>query len=424
MAGQQSTSGAEAGRARPASAGVTGSVRAPIPRLRARSGLAILNYGFRPFFFLAGLSAALGMAVWLAEMSGIFLVPSVFPPLTWHAHEMLFGFAVAAIAGFLLTAIPNWTGRLPLHGRPLLILVLLWLSGRLAVAASAFIGAWPAAVIDLAFLAALLFVVGREIVAGKNWRNLPMLAAIAALLAANALMHCEPLNLGTFGTTGWRLAIGVATLLIALVGGRIVPSFTRNWLAKKPSGGMPAAFARFDQLTLAMTVTALVCWMALPGSGVASALLAIAAVLNVARLCRWRGYRTISDPLVWIMHVGYAWVGFGLGLLALAQLPELLSESAAVHGLTAGAIGTMTLAVMTRAIRGHTGRPLRADAGTTTVYVLVTVSALSRITAALWPALYDSLLWIAGVAWIAAFSGFLLLYGPMLLAPRIDGKPG
>jgi uncharacterized protein involved in response to NO len=367
------------------------------------------------------------MFVWLAEMGGIFSMLSVFPPLTWHAHEMLFGFTVAAIAGFLLTAIPNWTGRLPLHGRPLLVLVLLWLGGRLAVATSAVIGAWTAAAIDLAFLGVMLFVVTREIVAGKNWRNLPMLAAIGALLAANVLMHCETLDLGIVGTAGaagWRLAIAVATLLIALVGGRIVPSFTRNWLAKRPGGGMPAAFARFDQITLAITATALVCWIALPGTGAVSALLAIAAVLNLARLCRWRGYRTVSDPLVWILHLGYAWVGFGLGLLALAQFPELLPESAAVHGLTAGAIGTMTLAVMTRAIRGHTGRPLIADPGTVAVYVLVTVSALSRITASLWPGLYDSLLWVAGAAWIGAFSGFLLLYGPMLLAPRIDGKPG
>ena len=141
-------------------AAATTSVRTPIPRLVARSGSAILNYGFRPFFLLAGVSAAMLMAVWLAEMSGMLTVPSVFAPLTWHAHEMLFGFTVAVIAGFLLTAIPNWTGRLPLHGRPLLVLVLLWLGGRLAVATSAVIGAWTAAAIDLTFLAALLFVVG------------------------------------------------------------------------------------------------------------------------------------------------------------------------------------------------------------------------------------------------------------------------
>ncbi len=404
--------------------GMTTTVRAPIPRIAARSGPAILNYGFRPFFFLAGVSAVLGMVFWLAEVTGHLSVPSVFSPLTWHAHEMLFGYAVAAIAGFLLTAIPNWTGRLPLHGSPLLVLVLLWLGGRLAVATSTIIGAWAAAAIDLAFLTVLLFVVAREIVAGKNLRNLPMLAAIGALLVANALMHCEPLEMGEFAAIGWRLAVGVATLLITLIGGRIVPSFTRNWLAKRPAGGMPASFGRVDQITLAATVAALACWVAIPGTDAATALLALAAVLNVLRLCRWRGYRAINDPLVLILHVGYAWVPLGLGLLAVAQSPQWLPETAAVHGLTAGAVGTMTLAVMTRATRGHTGRPLLADAGTTIVYVLVTMSSITRIMAPMWPALYNPLLWTAGAAWIAAFGGFLILYGPMLLSPRPDGKPG
>jgi uncharacterized protein involved in response to NO len=404
--------------------GMTGGVRAPTPRVAARSGPAILNYGFRPFFFMAGLSAVFGMAFWLAEVTGLLSVPSVFSPLTWHAHEMLFGYAVAAIAGFLLTAIPNWTGRLPLHGSPLLVLVLLWLGGRFAVAMSTVIGAWTAAAIDLAFLAVLLFVVGREIVAGKNFRNVPMLAAIGALLVANALMHSEPLDIGDFAAIGWRLAVGVATLLITLIGGRIVLSFTRNWLAKRPAGGMPAPFGRFDQITLAATIAALVCWVAFRGADAATALLALAAVLNFVRLCRWRGYRAIKDPLVFILHVGYAWVPLGLALLAVAQSPQWLPESAAVHGLTAGAIGTMTLAVMTRATRGHTGRPLHADAGTTIVYVVVTMSSITRITASMWPALYNPLLWTAGAAWIAAFSGFLVLYGPMLLSPRPDGKPG
>ena len=396
----------------------------PIPRLVARSGSAILNYGFRPFFLLAGVSGALLMAVWLAEMSGMLTVPSVFAPLTWHAHEMLFGFTVAVIAGFLLTTIPNWTGRLPLHGRPLLVLVLLWLGGRVAVATSAVIGARTAAAVDLMFLAALLFVVGREILVGKNWRNLPMLAAIGLLLVANALMHAEALDFGTVGASGWRLAVAVATSLIALVGGRIVPSFTRNWLAKRPGGEMPAPFARFDQLTLLATIAALAAWVVLPGASAPTVLLALAAALNLARLCRWQGHRTMSDPLVFILHVGYAWVPLGLGLLAVAQSPEWLPESAAVHGLTAGAVGTMTLAVMTRATRGHTGRPLHADAGTIAVYVLVTIAAFARIAASMWPALYPPLLWTAGVAWIAAFGGFAVLYGPMLLKPRVDGKPG
>ena len=194
-----------------------------------------------------------------------------------------------------------------------------------------------------------------------------MLAAIGLLLVANALMHAEALDFGTVGASGWRLAVAVATSLIALIGGRIIPSFTRNWLAKRPGGEMPAPFARFDQLTLVATIAALVAWVVLPGASAPAVLLALAAALNLARLCRWQGHRTMSDPLVFILHVGYAWVPLGLGLLAVAQSPELLPESAAVHGLTAGAVGTMTLAVMTRATRGHTGRPLHADAGTVAV---------------------------------------------------------
>jgi uncharacterized protein involved in response to NO len=397
-------------------------VRAPASR--AQRGAAILVYGFRPFFFLAGLSAVLGLGLWLVDLAGVFAIPTDFTPLTWHAHEMLFGFTVAAIAGFLLTAIPNWTGRLRLQGGPLLGLVLLWLAGRLAVAVSVVLGAWPAAAIDLAFLAALLFVVAREIVAGKNWRNLPMLAAIGALLVANGLMHAEALDLGAFAATGWRLAISIATILIALIGGRIVPSFTRNWLAKRPGETMPVPFGQLDRVTLGATVVALAAWVAFPGTGAAAALAAIAAVLNAVRLSRWRGYRSLADPLVLVLHVGYAWVPLGLGLLALAQGTDLLPESAAVHGLTAGAIGTMTLAVMTRATRGHTGRRLRADPGTTTIYVLVTTSAVARIAASVSVEGYDLLILIAGAAWIAAFGSFLVLYGPMLFRPRIDGRPG
>jgi uncharacterized protein involved in response to NO len=399
-------------------------VRTPVPRLRAHTGAAILAYGFRPFFFLAGLSAVLGLGMWLADLAGVFAIPTAFTPPAWHAHEMLFGFTVAAIAGFLLTAIPNWTGRLPLQGGPLLALVSLWIAGRLAVAGSAVVGAWAAAAIDLAFLAVLLFAVAREIVAGKNWRNLPILAAIGALLVANGLMHGEALDLGAFAATGWRLAISIATLLIALIGGRIVPSFTRNWLAKRPGEAMPVPFGRLDRVALGATVVALAAWAALPGTGAAAALAAIAAALNAVRLYRWRGYRSLPDPLVLILHVGYAWVPLGLGLLALAQGTNLLPESAAVHALTAGAIGIMTLAVMTRATRGHTGRELRADPGTTAVYVLVTIAAMARIAASMWLEGYNLLIWIAGAAWIAAFGSFLAVYGPMLFRRRIDGRPG
>jgi uncharacterized protein involved in response to NO len=398
--------------------------RTAIPRLQVHQGAALLAYGFRPFFLLAGLSAALGLLLWLADLAGVLALPTAFDPVAWHTHEMLFGFTTAAVAGFLLTALPNWTGRLPLQGTPLLVLVLLWLAGRLAVASSAVIGGWTAAVIDVGFLAVLMAAVAREIVAGKNWRNAPMLTAIAALLAANGLMHGEALGVVAWAGAGWRLAIAVIVLLIVLIGGRIVPSFTRNWLAKRGETSFPAPFGALDQATLGATLLALLVWVALPASVVAAPVQAIAAVLNAVRLGRWRGHRSLADPLVFVLHLGYAWVAVGLALLAAGQIPGMLPETTAVHGLTAGAFGTMTLAVMTRATLGHTGRELRAGAGTTLVYALVSVAALTRVTAVLWPAAYDALLWTSGLAWIAAFGGFVVLYGPMLASPRVDGRPG
>jgi len=400
-------------------------LREPVPRLRPHAGPAILAYGFRPFFLAAGVAAALALALWLADIAGGLALPSAFPPMLWHAHEMLFGFATAAVAGFLLTAIPNWTGRLPVQGSPLLGLVLLWLAGRLAVATSELIGVWPAAVIDLAFLAAMVFVVAREIIAGNNRRNLPMVAGLTALLLANALMHAEGAGLPIPEGSGWRLAIAVITLLIALIGGRIVPSFTRNWLAKnRPGKPLPAPADRFDQACMAVTVVALLAWVLAPGTWLTAALLGAAAVAGAVRLGRWQGWQTAADPLVLVLHIGYAWVPLGLALLAVGQVSGSVTEMAALHGLTAGAMGTMTLAVMTRATLGHTGRALRAGPGTTAIYVLVTIAAVVRILTAFLPGAWTPLVWTAGLAWIAAFAGFVAIYGPMLVGRRIDGRPG
>lgn len=396
----------------------------PVPRLRPHAGPALLAYGFRPFFLAAGVAAALALALWLIALAGGPALPTAFAPAVWHAHEMLFGFATAAIAGFLLTAIPNWTGRLPVQGNPLLLLVLLWLAGRLAIAVSAIIGLWPAAAIDLAFLAALLFVIVRELVAGNNRRNLPIAFVLALLLAANGLTHAEAAGLGVPDGCGWRLAIAVIVFLIALIGGRIVPSFTRNWLTKnRPKDPPPSPSGRFDQASLAATVVGLAAWVVLPQTPLAAALAAVAAIVNAVRLLRWQGHRTLADPLLLVLHVGYAWVPIGLALLALNQA-GLLPETAAIHGFTAGAIGTMTLAVMTRATLGHTGRNLRAGHGTNSIFVLVTAAATTRVLATLLPDYWEPLMWISGAAWIAAFGGFVAIYGPMLIRPRIDGRPG
>jgi uncharacterized protein involved in response to NO len=396
----------------------------PIPRLHAWHGPTILAYGFRPFFLAAGVWAGVALAAWLMMLNGGWAPPTVLTPVVWHVHEMLFGFAAAALAGFLLTAIPNWTGRLPLQGRPLLVLCALWLTGRLAMATSAVIGPLLAAVFDLGFLAALFASAGREVVAGRNWRNLPIVLALGLLLVANVLFHAEPIGLGDANLPGWRLAIAVLAGLIVLIGGRIVPSFTRNWLAKRNETRLPAPFAAFDRLVIAASVFALASWVVLPNTWVCATLAALSAFGNALRLARWSGDRSTAEPLVFILHLAYAWIPVAFGMLALAAAGLGVPELAAIHGFSAGAIATMMLAVMTRATLGHTGRALHADALTTAIYALVTMAAVARVLSTLLPLAYEPLMWTSGFTWIAAFGLFVLHYGPMLVMPRPDGKPG
>jgi uncharacterized protein involved in response to NO len=387
------------------------------PRNRPGSGPALFSAGFRPFFLLAGLWAAIAVPLWLAVLAGRVVLPTAFDPVSWHGHEMLFGFAQAAVAGFLLTAVPNWTGRMPIQGWSLGALALLFVAGRIAVAISAGI-APVAAIIDLAFPLALLAALAREIAAGRNWRNLPMLGALAVIGLANGLTHLEAIGWAATGQLGLRLGSAVILLLIGLVGGRIIPSFTRNWLAKRGVATLPAPAGRFDALAMAVTGAALALWVAAPGAAALAPLMALAGVANLARLARWQGHRTLAEPLVWVLHVGFLWLPIGFGLMALAAVVPAIAPSAALHGLTGGAIATMILAVSTRATLGHTGRALRADRRTTLIYVLVVVSAASRIAAGIFTGGYLPLLTLAGAAWFAAFALFLAVYGPLLLGPR------
>ena len=333
--------------------------------LRTYRGPALLSYGFRPFFLFGSLHAGLTVLLWLPVYFGEVALPTAFTPLDWHIHELLYGYLPAVAAGFLLTAVPSWTGRLPIAGRPLFGLFALWVVGRLAVALSALLGAGLAAVADLAFLTALLVALLGEVVAGRNWRNLRVLGAGLLLLAGNAVFHAEAALTGTAGY-GTRLGVAAALGLIMLIGGRIVPSFTRNWLARRGPGRLPAGFSRFDALSVAAAGLALAAWIAVPGADVTGALLLGAGLLQALRLARWAGERTGAEPLVLVLHVGYAFVPLGFLLLGAAiLLPGVLPPSAALHAWTAGAISVMTLAVMTRASLGHTGgaRGLARHAG-------------------------------------------------------------
>ena len=392
----------------------------PIPRYRSHAGPALFSAGFRPFFLCAAAWAALAVPLWLLAFAGYIEVPSRLAPTTWHVHEMVFGYAAATVAGFLLTAIPNWTGRLPLQGSPLIGLVLLWLIGRVAVLVSARLGgAGIAAVADLVFPAVFLAVIAREIVVGGNWRNLPMVVALALLLAGNCLVHAEALGWWASAAAGNRVGIATLLMLITLIGGRIVPSFTRNWLAKAlPGAALPAPFDTFDRIVMALTALALVVWVVWPDGPVAAPIEIAAGVALAARLARWRGGGTWRDPLVLVLHLGYGWLALGFILLGVSDYIAWLPPTAALHALTAGAIGTMTLAVMTRASLGHTGSALIAGRGTVAIYALVTVAALLRLLAPLGGSAYLELLGLAGVAWAGAFGLFVVFYGPALMRPR------
>jgi uncharacterized protein involved in response to NO len=386
-------------------------------QMRSYDGPAILSYGFRPFFLFGAMWAALAVAIWLPMLAGSLDLPTAFAPIDWHVHELLYGYLPAIVAGFLLTAVPNWTGRLPVTGSPLLGLLLTWLAGRIAVAVSSWLGLPWAAVVDLSFLATLAVVMAREIVAARNLRNLKVLLLVGLLLGGNAVFHVESaLASGTgYGT---RIGIAAAVLLISLVGGRVVPSFTRNWLVRERPGPLPQPFSRFDVVTLIAGAVALALWVAAPTHAVTAGLALVAGLLHGLRLARWRGYRTASEPLVLVLHIAYAFVPIGFILVAGSiAFPALLTASGALHGWTSGAVGLMTLAVMTRASLGHTGRPLTATAPTQLIYAAALVAALARIVSA-FGLTREPLLHLSAAAWVMAFAGFVVVYGPLLARSR------
>jgi uncharacterized protein involved in response to NO len=375
-------------------------------------GPAIFAYGFRPFFLGGAAWAALSMALWLPQYFGDITLPTALSPLDWHIHEMIYGYVAAAIAGFLLTAIPNWTGRLPVNGYPLAGLFALWLVGRVAIAGSAIWGAWLAAVVDVAFLLTFAAVALEEILAGNNWRNLRVLVVLGVLIAGNIVFHLEAI---WRGNADFGIRIGIAALigLIMLVGGRIVPSFTHNWLARNNPGRMPQPFSRYDAATIGISAVALACWIAIPQSIVSGGLLILAGLLQAIRHLRWAGDRTLADRLVLVLHVAYAFVPIGFLLIGAATLwPSVWPRSAGIHAWTAGAVGLMTLAVMTRASLGHTGRLLAASLPTQLIYLCVLVAALTRIPAAFEPS--SGLLYAAAAAWVLGFGGFVMVFGPLL----------
>lgn len=397
----------------------------PKPRRSASLFLApVWRNGFRPFFLGGALFAGIAVPIWSMVLAGVASPNGAIPAYAWHAHEMIFGFFAAILGGFLLTAIPNWTGRPPVSKAPLAALFGLWALGRVSMAALVIVPNLPAiargflTICDLSYLIALAFIAARQVAKAKAIHNLPVVALIGILALANLWVHCALIQ-GWDWTRGIHTALSVAMVLMVLIGGRTIPMFTRNWLMQNGQGqaNLPLAFALADKITVIATALAAAAWIGLPEFSGTGVLLGVAAVANIYRLARWQGVRTFREPLVIILHIGYLWLAVALGALALSiARPDLFPTSTALHALTAGAMGVMMSAFMTRASRGHTGRPLKADAATTALYVLINLGAALRIAAPFLPFDYALTIAVSGSMWSLGFLIFAWRYGPWLMS--------
>lgn len=395
----------------------------PSPR-RSRSKrrrTAVLDYGFRPFFLLAAIYGAAGVVAWLGQLAGLLQLAG---GTLWHGHEMLFGFATAALAGFLLTAVPNWTGTAPLRNGWLLLLCGAWAIGRTAM----WMAALPAslvAVMDLVFLPLLAGFLAVSLLRSGNRRNLIFLAILAALFASNLAFHLEATSVVAGAAfRSLHVTLDLFALMIAIVGGRIVPAFTRNALRAGGSTAVVSSRPFLDAVAV-LTVAGVTVLDTIGFEGSLSAWLAVvAAGANALRMAGWSTAETLDKPILGVLHLGYAWLVIGLIAKSAAHW-DLLAPATALHAWSIGAVGTMTMAVMSRAALGHTGRALRAPPLTVAAYLLVSAATLVRL--AVPPSAPEFLgpsIMLSGALWTAAWLAFLVDYAPILIRPRPDGQPG
>lgn len=394
--------------------------------LSKKSPTALLAFAFRPFFLLSAAYAACIILGWSLLLFAGTALPFSWPALQWHSHEMLFGFVTAAIAGFLLTAMTNWTGAAPLQGKALLALVLLWISGRVVMWLSAALPWLVVALVDLAFLPVLAIYVARILLRHQNRKNLILVLILSLLFIANLLMHLGQLQLAPWlMRQGELLGLNLITLIMVVIAGRITPAFTANWL--RMHGGDPARVIRSARMDLlAIASIALLIPLNLggaPGSVVAVFALA-AGVFNGIRLLQWRGWQVNKEPLLWILHLGYLWIVIALFLRGTGLLLPGLSDSLWQHALGVGAMGTLILGVMTRVAMGHTGRALQLVRFGLLIYIAIILSGLFRMLAAAQLIDYTTGVLLSAVFWITAFVLFVVLYWPILSRPRADGRPG
>lgn len=382
-------------------------------------------YGFRPFFLLAGVYALLAVVSWLwVYRAGLMPLGNI-PPQFWHGHEMLYGFVSAAIAGFMLTAVPSWTGSRGYAGGPLQTLVLLWLGGRFAFMFADSLPFWLLAALELAFIPALMMMLAPSLLRTYS-RNTPLLLVLLFFWAGDAMFILGLANADTvMSARGLRIGLNLVLVLLTVIGGRIVPAFTGNALRERAVPVQMRGSALLDKFTILAMLAYAIADIVGPMHSATGWIALAAASAQLVRLSGWQSLHTLSQPIVWVLHIAYLWLPVGLALKALFVLGGFVWAAHWQHALGAGAAGTMILAVMTRASLGHTGRPLVVDRLTVAAYGFLVLAVAVRVFgAAALPHSYQSVVLLAGGMWATAFLLFVLAYTPVLLSPRQDGKPG
>jgi uncharacterized protein involved in response to NO len=391
------------------------------PESRPDPRIALFNLGFRPFFLLAGISACLLVPLWIYAYTGGDLHSGYYPDVVWHGHEMVFGYAVAVIAGFLLTAVRNWTGIQTPGGNALAGLVMLWLAGRMVPFLAGMLPHGMIAAVDLAFLPVLAVTLSVPLLRSRQQHNLVFLFVLAALTMANLMVHLEILGLAqATATRGIRFAVYLIVLLIAILGGRVIPFFTER--------GIAGAVTRRWKTVEYLSFVALIVLMALDPADAAPVAVVVVAMLatigHAIRLFGWYQRTVWSVPLLWVLHLGYAWLVAGFLLTALSA-GGLANPVLAIHAFTTGGIGTLTLGMMARVALGHTGRALHVGATITWAFVFANLAGISRVFLPLLsPGRYSEWVALAGVLWTGAFAIFVISYARVLIQPRVDGRPG
>lgn len=396
-------------------------------RRPSRWHFTLFESGFRPFFLLAGMDALANMALWMAVYSHPDIWPArSIPAMYWHAHEMLFGFAAAAVAGFLLTAVPNWTGRPAYRGPALWLLTASWLGGRIAMLPFVPLPPLARMAIILSFFPALALTVAPALLQARKFKNIPFVGLLLLLFGADV---CFQEGWGTSPELGQHIGLyaglDIVLVMVVIIGGRIIPNFTRGALAKQGVAAEVQSRTWIERGAILSLLLMVVLDMALPLSKASGAATLATALFQVLRLSQWQGHRTLREPLLWVLHLGYGWLIIALGLKAAALLFDAAIAQHWLHALTVGALGTMILAVMSRAALGHSGRPLVAAKPMSISYLLVSAAAIARVLGpSLFPESYDHVILLSGGLWMAAFAIYLTIYVPILLQPRRDGKAG